>query len=119
MSPGRKVHSPKLSVDVFSEKVNTSVAADEFVCVGVGGCEGEGDIRAAIRGRDFDPPAAGLECVIDHEAEAKLVHVETQTALLIADEDHDEVQAEIGLLPVKAQQRPIKTERYGRVAHSA
>ena len=107
----------KFGIDVFREKLNAGVAADQFECIGVGCSEGEGDVCAAVRRRDFDPAAARLECVIDNDAEAKLVHVETHAALLIADENHNEVQREIGLLTVEAQQRPVNPKRQGSVFH--
>ena len=55
--------------------------------------------------------------LIYHYPEAKLVDVETQAAILIANKNHDEVQAEIGILLVQAQERSVNTKRYGRIVH--
>ena len=117
-----KVHATtapfgEFGVDVFGEKDNPGVAPDEFVCAGLRRRQGQSEVCAAIRRRNFDPAATRLECVIDYDAETKLVHVETQAPFLIADENHDEVQREIGLLPVEAEKGPLKTEGYGSVGH--
>lgn len=46
-----------------------------------------------------------------------MVDVKTQPAILIANKNHDEVQAEIGILLVQALERSVNTKRYGRIAH--
>jgi len=45
--------------------------------------------------------------LIHHQPEAKLVNVESQASFLIANEDHDEMQAEIGILTVQAQKGSV------------
>ncbi len=54
---------------------------------------------------------------IHHYPEAKLVNVESQASFLIANEDHDEVQAEIGILTVQAQKGSVNPKGQRRVAH--
>ena len=72
---------------------------------------GQGKVGAAVRGANFNPATAGIEALIDHHAEAKLVCVETQGAFLIANEDHDEVQGEIGRLLVEAEKVAVHPPR--------
>jgi hypothetical protein len=62
-------------------------------------------------GSNFDPAIAGIEGDVYHDAKAKLVDVEAQAALLIADKDHDEVQTEIGILAVEAQEETVNPKR--------
>jgi hypothetical protein len=49
--------------------------------------------------------------VIHHNPEAQLIDVEAQGAFLIANEDDDKVQAEVGVLSVEAEGRSIDPER--------
>ncbi len=78
--------------DVLCDAVNLAIASDKFVCVGIGFCQRESDIRAAVRRPNLDPPATRLEGLIHQQPETELVHVETQTSLLITNEDHDEMR---------------------------
>jgi hypothetical protein len=89
-------------VDIFGDEVELAIATDEFVCLGIRWRQGQGDACAAVRRRNLDPSAARLEDFIHHQPETKLVNVETQASLLIANENHSEVQAKIEILPVQA-----------------
>jgi hypothetical protein len=59
-----------------------------------------------------------LESLIHEQPEAELVNVETQTPLLITNEDHDEVQGEVGILAVQAGERAINPKRCRGVTHA-
>jgi hypothetical protein len=55
-------------------------------------------------GSDFDP-ADPRDVLIHNQAETELVQVETQASLLIANEDHDEVERDLGVSVVQAQRK--------------
>jgi len=48
-----------------------------------------------------------LQTFIHYQPEAKLVNVEPEASFLIANEEHDEVQAQIRVLAVQAQERSV------------
>ena len=98
----------ELSGDVLCKKENTAVSPDEFVLLGVGLRGDKCKIRAAIERRNFNPTCAGFKAMIHHQPKTKLVEVKPQTPLLIANIDHDEVQAEIGILPVQPRNRSFR-----------
>jgi hypothetical protein len=107
----------ELGGDILGEKVNLAVAAYGVIGLGAGCGLGQCNVGVAVWRRDLDPPTAGFNALIYHYPEAKLVDVETQAAILIANKNHDEVQAEIGILLVQAQERSVNTKRYGRIVH--
>ncbi len=96
--------------DVFGQEIDVGIASEEFLCIGAWGNLCQGEVRAAVRRADFNP-ADALDLLIDDDAEAELVHVEAQAAFLIADKDHDEVEAKVRVLPVQAQKETIHPER--------
>src|SRR6266567_2918745 len=104
--------------DVFGDEVDLAIASDKLVYVGIGAGLGESDIGTAVRRTDLDPPATMLESLIHEQPEADLVQVETQTPLLIANEDHDEVQGEVGILAVQAGERAINPKRCRGITHA-
>ncbi len=104
--------------DIFGDEVNLGVASDKLVYVGIGCRLGESDIRAAVRRPNLDPPPAVLENLVHKQPETELVQVETQTSLLITNEDHDEMQREIGILSVQAGKRAINPKWCRGVTHS-
>ena len=81
-----------LGWDVLGDEVNLAIATDEFVCVRIGCRLSESDIGAAIGRPNLDPSAAIFEGLIHQQPETELVEIETQTALLIPNKDHDEMQ---------------------------
>ena len=105
-------------MDIFGYEVDLRVASDEFPSRRVGRRKGQREARAAIRRCDLDPPASRFEAVIHHQPKTKLVEVETQASFLIANEDHDEMQAEIRVLPIQTQKGPVNPKRYSGTAHS-
>jgi hypothetical protein len=52
------------SPDILGDKVNLAIASDELVCVGTGFRQSKRDIRAAVRGADFDPPSTIFEGMV-------------------------------------------------------
>src|SRR5258708_37799360 len=64
------------------------------------------------------PRPAVLENLGPKQPETELVQVETQTSLLITNEDHDEMQREIGILSVQAGKRAINPKWCRGVTHS-
>jgi len=90
-------------VDVFGEKENPAVAANQVVVRRVGLGSDESQVRAAIGRGYLDPSFARLKAVIHHQPESKLINIESQAAVLIAYEHDDVVYAQIRFTKVKAQ----------------
>jgi hypothetical protein len=93
-------HGPlvKFGGDVFGDKDNLGGAADEFVLLGLGLGNDEREDGAAVGRGDGDPAVTGLEAGVEGEMEAELVEIESQAAILIADENVDAVKAEMEIL---------------------
>ena len=102
--------------DVFGDKSDVSRMADEFVCFGVwlGGHERE--IGSAVGRSDGDPAAARLNAGVENEVETKLVKVEREAALQVADVDSKGLKAKVGVLAVEAN-RGIVCPLGGRAGH--
>jgi hypothetical protein len=101
----------ELGVDIFGNEIDLRVASDEFLCRRVRHRQGKRETRAAIRRRNLDPPPTRFEAFIHHKPETKLVDVESQASFLIANEDHDEMETEIRVLPIEAQKGPVNPKR--------
>lgn len=89
-------------VNVFGEKENPAIAANQFVGWRIGLGRNQRKVRAAVRRRHLDPALARLETVVHHQSESKLVDIKSQAAVLIAHEHDDVVHAQIRFAQVKA-----------------
>src|SRR5277367_2229561 len=76
-------------------------AANQFVFFRLAFWGEEAENRVTIRRRDRDPTSRGFIVVVDYESEAKLIHVKPQAFILVADEDVDAEQAQVGVLLVQ------------------
>jgi hypothetical protein len=73
--------------------------------------------RRAIRRGDGDPPVTGVKAVINDQPKSKLVHVESQTLILIANEHGNVLQTQVGVRSIHAKSGFVKPTRCGRGAH--
>ena len=96
-----------LGVNVFGEKENPAIAANQLVVRRIGLGSDECQVRAAIRRGYLDPSFARLKAVIHHQLKSKLVDIELHAAFLIAYEHDDVVYAQIRFTKVKAQDGPV------------
>src|SRR6202035_2627681 len=74
-------------VDVLGEEADLRFSADEPVFVGAGFGSDERENGLTIWRGDRDPAAVVGEIDVGEDAEAELVHVEVETAFVIADVD--------------------------------
>jgi hypothetical protein len=70
----------------------------------------QAEIGVSIGRADFDPPLAIIKSVIYHYAEAQLINIEPKAAVLVADVDDCEVEAEVGIFVVDAKPGAIDTK---------
>ena len=86
----------KFGEDIFGDEDDIGGAADEFVLrsFGLGNDQGE-DCGTVGRGNG-DEAFAGLELGVVGEMEAELVDEEADAAVVVADEDVDALDAEVG-----------------------
>jgi hypothetical protein len=63
-----------------------------------------------IRRRYLDPTPSVRECVVNYDPKSQLVDVETNALFLVADENDDEMKAQIWIIAVESQQRAFNTE---------
>ena len=96
---------------IFGDEVDIGVATNQSVRVTVGLGLGQREAGIAVGGRDLNPSASGRENLVDDQAETELVGVETQASLLIANENHDKMQADVGVLLIEAQNGFMHPER--------
>ena len=86
-------HSWNLASDIFGNKNYLRGPADELVLRGAGLGRDQREHRGAV-GRGDGYPAAGLKLGVEGQIESKLIQIESQASLLIANEDVDRVNAD-------------------------
>ena len=86
----------KFSDNVFGDEDDLRGAANELVLRGVGLGSNEGENGGAVGRGDGDEAVAGLKLGVVSEVEIELIEVEAKTAIEIANEDVDAVDAEVG-----------------------
>jgi hypothetical protein len=89
-----------LGHNIFGHQHGVPAAANQLVFRRVALGSNQRENRAAIRRRDCHPTSAGFVILINHEGKSKLVNVEPQTAVLIADEDIDTENAKVRVLSI-------------------
>src|SRR5260370_32417575 len=91
-----------LGSDVLGHKNDVAAPANELVFFGVGLRSNESKDRSAIRGSNRYPAITGFHAGINDQTEPKLVQVESQASILIANQDRNVVQTEMELLSSQA-----------------
>jgi len=85
----------KLGGNVFGDENYLGGAADEFGFLGFGLGDDERKDGAPIGWGDGHPAVTGLEAGVECQPETKLIEIEPQAAILVADVDVDAVEAEV------------------------
>jgi hypothetical protein len=98
----------KLGSDVFGNKNNLSGPANEPVFFTVWLGSDKRKERGAVRGCNCYPAASAFKVVINDYAESKLVPVESQASILIANEDGSTENTEVGVLSVQAHCEAVR-----------
>jgi len=99
----------EFGVDIFGNKYNIGGGlTDELILLRARpGRDARDERRPIRRGKHYE--AAMLsKVVINDQTETKLVHVESQASILIADEDGDMMNTEVGVLSVQAKGGPVR-----------
>ena len=86
--------------DIFGDKSNLRRLTDQFVLVRLGIRRNQGDDRGAVGRRDSNPTLSRLQAHIKGQTESKLIEIEPQTSILIANENVDRVDAEVGVVAI-------------------
>ena len=81
--------------DVLGDENDLGGAANELVLLGVGLGSDEGENGGAVGRGDGDEAVAGLKLGVVGEVETELIEVKAETAIEIANEDVDAVDAEV------------------------
>jgi len=87
----------ELAGDIFGDKGDVGVASDEFEISGIASGRREDQIGLAVGRADDHPAAAGAIAGVKDQLKAESFRVEGDTAIQIADEDGDGLQAEEGV----------------------
>lgn len=107
----------KFRDDILSQKNNRSRMANELVIVGLRLWGDERKHGRAIRRSNSQPALTGGKASVDSQVESKLVHVELETSLLIANENGHGTEAQIRLLPVGMKAAPVRPISRTSVTH--
>ncbi len=86
-------------------------ATDELIFFRLGLGSDEREQRGAIRRGNQNKAAMLSKLVINDQTESKLVQVESQASILIANEDRNMVKTEVGVFSIQANRRPVRPRR--------
>src|ERR1700682_2061215 len=89
--------------DIFRHKRDRSRLTDQLVLVRAGFRRDQGEHGATVRRRNSYPALSGLKAHIKSQVESELIHVEPQAPVLIADENVDRVNAEVGVVAIQRE----------------
>jgi hypothetical protein len=92
----------KRGIYIFCDERNLARPANLLEFFGIGPWGGKHKNRAAIRGSHCDPTITGFEANISNQTESKLVQVEMQASILIANENCTFKNTQVGFLPIQA-----------------
>jgi len=91
-----------LGDDIFGDEGDLGVLADEVELWRAGLRGDEGEVGGAVGRSDGDPAAARLNAGIKDQLEAKLIEVEGQAFLEVANKYRHRLEAQVGVLAVQA-----------------
>jgi hypothetical protein len=94
-----------------------SATANQLVFFGVALRSNKRENRVAIWRCDRHSTATGFIALIHDKSEPKLIHVEPQTSVLIADEDVDTENAKVRVLPIYPKTVRVYPILRGRAGH--
>jgi hypothetical protein len=91
-----------LGDDIFGEKNDRRGPADEFVVLRIGSGRDQPEHRSSVGRGNRHQAVTGLKTSIESQMESKLIQVEIQAAILIANKNVDGVNTQVRVLPVQA-----------------
>jgi hypothetical protein len=94
-------------IDIFGDENDLSRPANQIIFFRAWLRRDKRNNRAAIRRRHRYPAATAFKAVISNQVESKLIQVELQASILIANENRGEENAQVGRLAIQAQRGPI------------
>src|SRR5689334_125817 len=97
--------------DIFGQEDNLSRAADELVFLGAGFRNDEREHRGAIGWSDSERTAGGRKGGVQDKAESQLIQVESPASLLVANENSNRAESEIGITPIRLKTGPVRKHR--------
>src|SRR6266478_6138490 len=97
----------ELGEDVFGQEDDLSRAADKLAFIGAGFRSNEREHSGAIGGSDGERIFDGWERDIKGQAESQLIHVESPASLLVANENGNGSEAEVGVVAIRAKTAPV------------
>src|SRR5258708_37429350 len=98
----------ELGKDVFGQEDDLSRAADKLVFIGAGFRSNEREHSGAIGGSDGERIFDGPERNIKGQAESQLIQVESPAALLVANENGNGSEAEVGVVAIRLKTAPVR-----------
>src|SRR5258708_288996 len=98
----------ELGEDVFGQEDDLSRAADKLVFIGAGFRSNEREHGGAIGGSDGERIFDGPERNIKGQAESQLIQVESPAALLVANENGNGSEAEVGVVAIRLKTAPVR-----------
>jgi hypothetical protein len=100
----------KFGNDIFGNEYDQPVIsgpADELIFLRLGLGRDERKQRGAIWRGNQNEAAMLSKVVIDDQTESKLVHVEPEASILVANEDSDVMKTEVGGLSIQVETGPV------------
>src|SRR5262245_7144464 len=98
-------------INIFSDENVLLRLANQLIFFGVGVRSDKRKERITIRRRDRHPATTAFKAVISDQSESELVQVESEASILIADENRDEENAQVGSPAIQAHSRPLPPRR--------
>src|SRR5262249_12739274 len=105
------------SLDILRHEKNPAVTADQLVFGTVRFRFDQGEVRAAVGRRHFDPANAGGKTLLSDQFETQRLHVEPLAYIQIADEHDDVLDAEVGFIAVRTKYGPTGPREGGTAGH--
>src|SRR6266404_2248891 len=100
----------ELGEDVFGQEDDLSRAADKLVFIGAGCRSNEREHSGAIGWSDGERISGGRERDIKGQAESQLIQVESPASLLVAHENGNGSEAEVGVVAIRVKTAPVRKQ---------
>jgi len=98
----------ELGEDVFGQEDDLRRAADKLVFMGADFRSNERQHSGAIGGSDGERIFGGRERNTKGQAESQLIQVESPAALLVANENGNGSEAEVGVVAIRVKTAPVR-----------
>lgn len=102
---------------ILGQKNNLSGPVYELLFFRIGFGSHQRESCSAIRGSNSQPAIARRKDGITGQGESKLVQIELEASILIANENTDSVQTEVGIHSIRPETTPMRPMGRKRGAH--